>query len=1137
MPRRALLATLAVIAMLAAILPLTAAGAAPATSLFISEYIEGSSNNKAVEIVNETGSDVDLSTFSLQFFFNGSASAGSTIALSGTLSDGDVFVVADDGSDAAILAVADLAATGSFFNGDDAVVLYDGTDVVDAVGQIGFDPGSQWGTGIVSTQDNTIRRLPNVCAGDTNAVDAFDPATEWSGYAQDTFDGLGSHTSNCGDGGTTTTSSSTSTSTSSTSTTSSTTTTIAPGGPDVVINEVDADTAGSDDAEFIELYALSGGSEDLSGLSLVFYNGSDDLSYDAIDLDGQSTGSDGYFVLCSGSGNVPECDFVGAFSDDGVQNGADAIVLVDGDAVDYPNDSLQPDPADIVDAIVYDTNDGDDAGLAGLIQPGHEQYNEDGAGNKDSHSNQRCPDATGTFEQWAASPGVENPCEAPINVVKIHEVQGPGASSPYAGQVVQIEGVVTGDYQGYPGLGGFFVQEEDGDTDGDPTTSEGIFVFEGGTFTDVSVGDVVEVTGEVTESFGHTQIQDVTVSVVGTGSVTPTPLSLPVGSLDEWEHVEGMRVSFAQTLHVTEVYTLGQYGEVVLSGGAPLDNPTNVAEPGAAANAIADQNDLNRIQLDDGVSWSNFDPTPYLGMNGTLRGGDTTDGLEGVVGYSFSSYEIQPVGPVSFTRANPRPAGPPSVGGDLTVAAFNVLNFFVTLDGSGAICGPTGGQDCRGADTMPEFELQRDKIVTALVELDADVVGLMEIENDASNASVEYLVDAVNAVAGAGTYDYVATGPVGSDAIKVAIIYKPDTVTPVGAHAVLDSAVDPLFDDDKNRPAVAQTFEHDASGERLTVAVNHLKSKGSSCDSIGDPDLGDGQGNCNVTRTNAANALASWLAADPTSSGDSDSIIIGDLNSYAMEDPIDALKGAGYEDLIATYQGVGRAAGAYSYVFQGEWGYLDHGLASASLAPQVTGADFWHINADEPPALDYQDWNLPANQTTDEFRSSDHDPVVVGLYLGGSIATINRAISELEDALPTGDSATDSWIAKAIERLESSINDRYWDDDSITSLRAFLFMSGAVRYVDLASQHGLLDSGVADTVLDWILGVARDEAQEAVDAIPSNWWGARIEALALRWMAAGDAAAAAGNEAVAIHNYRQAWTLSKLASPWGSRIR
>lgn len=1127
MPRRALLATLAVIAMLAAILPLTAAGAAPATSLFISEYIEGSSNNKAIEITNETGSDVDLSTFEIKMFFNGSSTAGLTIGLEGSLPDGDVYVLAHSSADASILAQADQTSGAGFFNGDDAVVLYDGASVVDAIGQIGSDPGSEWGAGDVSTANNTIRRLPDVCGGDTNPDDVFDPATEWSGYAQDTFDGLGSHTSNCGGGGTTTTSSSTST----------TTTTTASGGTDFVINEVDSDTPSTDVAEFIELYALSGGTEDLSGLSLVLYNGSDDLSYDAIDLDGFSTGPDGYFVLCSNSGNVAECDFPGAFSDNGVQNGADAVVLVEGDASDYPNDSLQPDPTDIVDAIVYDTNDADDPGLAGLIPPGQTQYNEDGAGNKDSHSNQRCPDATGTYEPWAPTPGQENLCEAPPQQLKIHEVQGNSDVSPYAGQVVEIEGVVTGDYQGYPGLGGFFMQEEDGDHDADPTTSEGVFVFDGGSFTDVSVGDVVEVIGEVTEFFGHTQIQDVTVSVVGTGSVTPTPMALPVASLDEWEHVEGMRVSFAQTLHVTEVYTLGQYGEVVLSGGAPLDNPTNVAEPGAAANAVKAQNDLNRIQLDDGVSSSNFDPTPYLGMSGTLRGGDTTDGLEGVVGYSFSSYEIQPVGPVNFTRANPRPAGPPSVGGDLTVAAFNVLNFFVTLGNAGPICGPTGGQDCRGANNVAEFELQRDKIVSALVELDADVVGLMEIENDASNASVEYLVDAINAVAGAGTYDYIATGPVGSDAIKVAIIYKPDSVTPAGAFAVLDSSVDPTFDDDKNRPAVAQTFVHDASGETLTVAVNHLKSKGSSCAPIGDPDLGDGQGNCNVTRTNAANALASWLASDPTSSGDTDSLIIGDLNSYAMEDPIDALKSAGYQDLIATYQGVGRAEGAYSYVFQGEWGYLDHGLASESLVSQVTGADFWHINADEPPALDYQDWNLPANQTTDEFRSSDHDPVVVGLDLGGSIATINRAISSLGDALPTGDAATDRWIGKAIDRLESSIDDRYWDGDEITSMRVFLDMSTALHFVELAESRGELDAEVAESVSVALLGVGHDQAQLAVDEIPVSWWGDRIAALAQHWIDAGDRAAADGKAAKALQRYRQAWTLSKFAAPSGGRVR
>jgi hypothetical protein len=202
--------------------------------------------------------------------------------------------------------------------------------------------------------------------------------------------------------------------------------------------------------------------------------------------------------------------------------------------------------------------------------------------------------------------------------------------------------------------------------------------------------------------------------------------------------------------------------------------------------------------------------------------------------------------------------------------------------------------------------------------------------------------------------------------------------------------VDPRFVDTKSRPALAQTFEEVGTGARFTVAVNHLKSKGSDCLDLGDADAGDGQGNCNRTRTLAAQALVDWLATDPTGSGDRDVLILGDLNSYAKEDPIDAvIAGADdalgsaddYTNLIARFQGTY----AYSYVFDGQAGYLDHGLASATLNGQVTGAADWHINADEPDILDYDtSFKPPAQDALYEpnaFRSSDHDALVVGLDL------------------------------------------------------------------------------------------------------------------------------------------------------------
>jgi predicted extracellular nuclease len=191
----------AVVASVVCVLALGGAGVAGGTptDVFFSEYIEGTSNNKALEIFNGTGSAVNLATagYSVQMHFNGNPAAGLTINLTGTVASGDVYVLAQSAASAAILAQADQTNGAGWFNGDDAVVLRKGGadgPVVDAIGQVGFDPGTEWGSGLTSTADNTLRRKASIESGDSNFGDAFDPAVQWDGFATDTFGGLGAHT-------------------------------------------------------------------------------------------------------------------------------------------------------------------------------------------------------------------------------------------------------------------------------------------------------------------------------------------------------------------------------------------------------------------------------------------------------------------------------------------------------------------------------------------------------------------------------------------------------------------------------------------------------------------------------------------------------------------------------------------------------------------------------------------------------------------------------------------------------------------------------------------------------------------------------------------------------------------------------
>ena len=594
-----------------------------------------------------------------------------------------------------------------------------------------------------------------------------------------------------------------------------------------------------------------------------------------------------------------------------------------------------------------------------------------------------------------------NVCADPYT--PIYDIQGDGLAAAITGTVT-TQGLVVGDFEGSAGLQGFYLQDLAGDED--PTTSDGIFVFTG-SGNAVSEGQVVRVTGFARERFSQTAINGANnnnaavtdVVDCGTGSVEPVDVEMPFPDATYLERYEGMLVRFPQPLVIAEYFNYDRFGEIVLA--LPLDGddrpftPTAVEQPGEDAQARLQENLLRRITLDDGLGVQNpsFLRHPNgmaFSLDNRFRGGDTVTDAVGVLGFDFSLYRIQPTAPSTYTAVNPRPAAPDPVGGSLTVASFNVLNYFTTIDAGADICGPLEDQECRGADDLGELARQRVKILSALGGMAADVVGLIEIENHPGDVPTADLVAGLNEELGAGTYAYVPTGAIGSDAIRQALIYRPSSVVPVGDWAILDSSVDSRFLDDFNRPVLAQAFEEVATGARFTVAVNHLKSKGSDCNAIGDPDTGDGQGNCNQTRLAAAEALVDWLESDPTGSGDRDYLIIGDLNAYTLEDPTFAILAGpdgtpgtadDYTNLIAEY--VGDAA--YSFVFDGQFGYLDHALASSTLAGQVTGATVWNINADEPDVLDYDTTFKPDAQDAlfepNAFRSSDHDPVIVGLSL------------------------------------------------------------------------------------------------------------------------------------------------------------
>jgi predicted extracellular nuclease len=521
----------------------------------------------------------------------------------------------------------------------------------------------------------------------------------------------------------------------------------------------------------------------------------------------------------------------------------------------------------------------------------------------------------------------------------IADIRHPAGRSPLAGHTTSIEAVVTAAFGGPDGFGGFFVQQADAQRRHRPGVPEGLFVY--APHAHVQPGERVHVTGRIEQKYGRTQLTLAgRVAVCARGqSVTPAALMLPVDSDAVFAAHEGMRVRFPQTLTVSDTYELGRYGSIVLSHGR-LYMPTHVVPPAEAA-AHAAASARNRIVLDDGSSRVNPAtaryPPPALSAANTLRAGYTVRGIEGVLELRYGTWRLQPISasPPAFEAAsNPRadaPARHPQA--DVRVASFNVFNYF-NGDGTGGGFGDPSG---RGAKTPAAFARQEAKLVAALRALRADVIGLMEIANNGHGPASAVQRLAARLGGGWRAVD-PGTARLGRDAIAVALLYDSRSIEPVGRAATVTL-------DGRNRPPLAQTFRR-------------------------------------VGGTRAAERVAAWLATSPTGAAADGVLLIGDLNSYAKEDPLRALESHGYANLVARF--VGNAG--YTYVFRGEAGNLDHALATPPLAARVKAVHAWHINADEPIALQaVPDYKTPAQQAAyyapDAYRSSDHDPVVIDLAL------------------------------------------------------------------------------------------------------------------------------------------------------------
>ena len=561
----------------------------------------------------------------------------------------------------------------------------------------------------------------------------------------------------------------------------------------------------------------------------------------------------------------------------------------------------------------------------------------------------------------------------------VSAIQGETKQSPLLNKTVSTSGVVTTVL--YPGSKAAGVLLQSLTPDNNPKTSEALLIADQALVQKVKPGQLLEVKGKVVELNGMTALVDVSSSVCGQQAAPqPVTAKVPVQSKQDWEALEGQYLSFPQHLVVNDSYGLSRYGEVLLADKR-LWVATELHRPGKTATAFEQQQRLGELILDDGIFKQNPEPVIFpdgnLSASNTLRVGDTVKNLQGYLIETKQGYRLVAAQVPDFVASNARAEAPKAKAADhIRVASFNVLNFFTGENAANPF--PTR----RGATNANELQRQQAKMIAALSRMDADVIGLLEVENNGvdERSALATIVRELNKALGEKRYAFVKPeASQGTDAIKVALIYDQQKLTETGQAAV---TVQGPFAYGSRAP-LAQSFKAKTAATDFTVSINHFKSKGSCPEpqsgivDKANSDNKDGQGCWNQSRVEAAKALTVWLQTQPTAVNTPHQLVIGDLNAYRQEDPVYTLEQAGWVHLAPTGE-----TGHYSYVYKGRTGSLDHALASKSMAKQLTQFQHWNINADEPAVLDYNtEFKSKAQQQSlyaaDPYRSSDHDPVLI----------------------------------------------------------------------------------------------------------------------------------------------------------------
>lgn len=871
-----------------------------------------------------------------------------------------------------------------------------------------------------------------------------------------------------------------------------------PSGTGVVINEAYLSGSSAGAAfknKFVELFNPTAADVTLDGTSLQYRSATGTANFTGVaPLTGVIPAGGYFLVQANGNGTngaeLPAPDVVSTLNPSGTTGtlalvaGTAAVALAPGSVTDVDG---------VIDLLGYGTSNTFETARVKAPAGNTDVKSLNRTGGVDTDDNSADFTLSAAITPQNSGSGTDPGPGTEPTTVTIAEIQGTGDVSPLDGQTVTTEGVVTGDYRtgGYRGIA-IQTQGSGGAVDATPGASDGIFVFLNALAPELAIGDLVSVTGKVSEYYGQTQLNpaaaaDVKVVTAGVGVPEVTPLPDTVVGTDR-EQYESMLVAPTGAYRVASSHQLYNFGALWLNTGDLNVKGTQTTRPGAEAAAITAANRANRILLDDGwsIQVTNKDhpgQQPYFTKDVVVRNGDVVDFSDSgyILQWGFDDWRLQPVVPIdgtspaelkaSFTPANPRTATVPDVGGDVQVAAFNVYNYFTTLKSENS--------NARGATTAAQFAMQKSKIVSAINGLDAEVVSLMEIENSVKlgkpiDTALKDLVAGLNEGAGGDIWAYVPTpaalnDPATTDYITNAIIYRKGEVTPVGdSMTVTDESVW-----GNAREPIAQAF--DVDGRVVTVVANHLKSK--SDPRNGTPIPADGQGFFNADRVAQANSILEFTSTIEETTGSSDILLIGDFNAYGKEDPIDVFTSKGWSDVVAD-----RAPGQYTYTFDGELGSLDHVIASPSLVASITDAAVWAINS---PEWGDRGYAFGAAEAGTPYRSSDHDPIVVGVSaevppVSIDVVTVNDFHGRIE---ADGAAAGAAVLAGAVKQFrEANPNTIFAGAGDLIGASTFTsFINNDNPTIDALNAAGLDVSAAGNHEFDQGWEDLRDRVQDRAD--------------------------------------------------------